>query len=319
MAQNYDCPSRQLAGMYSAHDELLGTNSGLYHDSIHRQPHYTQSSDLPLSVDTLPDEVLSKIFRTLVLSSVEDDELSQVPPQFTLGAVSARWRRVVWHTRDIWEVFSMKVTTSSLPNAISMLRVCNQNRRALQGHVTLDMGGIDPSASTTPHELLDELGSAMFLSTDASTFHSLQLHCPPTYWLRSLRKNCTSLRHLRLSWHPHLPNVRPPGRRPAYQEGGPWRKELRVQLPWKNLTTLSIHCVPVDVCIELLKGCHDLTHFESYNILCATEDPRRRLDIQANPLIAVLPNLQCLKWDSQQLGRDTWDLNQDGIRISFGP
>ncbi|KAF5351005.1 hypothetical protein D9756_008191 [Leucocoprinus leucothites] len=294
MAQNDDHRSRQLPSMYTAHDEFLGASSGLTHDSSHPQ-HCTPSNDLLSPTDALPDEVLSQIFQALILSSIEDDGLSQFPPQFTLGAVSARWRRVVWHTRNLWEIFSMKVTASTLPNVVSMLRVCNENRGVLKGYVALDMGGIDPNASKTPRELLDELGSAMFLSADASNFHSLQLHRPPTYWLRSLRKNCSSLHHLRLSWHPWWPDA-------ATGDRGPWRKELRVQLPWQNFTTLSIHCVPVNVCIELLKGCPDLTCFESYNIQNTAGNHHPPFGGQENSPITILTKLQCLKWDSQQLG-----------------
>jgi hypothetical protein len=73
----------------------------------------------------------------------------------------------------------------------------------------------------------------------------------------------------------------------------PWRTEMRVQLPWNNLTELSLHHVPVDVCIELLKGCPDLTYFASYRTMTSIRVP------DATGPATVLSKLECLKWDYQ--------------------
>ncbi|KAJ3562412.1 hypothetical protein NP233_g9590 [Leucocoprinus birnbaumii] len=92
-------------------------------------------------IDILPDDVLSRIFR-LVAIPHDQDSLPPTPLQLTLGAVSAQWRRIAWHTPVLWETFAMKITSSNM-KVVDMLKSCFINCGSLSCSVILDMEEID--------------------------------------------------------------------------------------------------------------------------------------------------------------------------------
>ncbi|KAJ3553148.1 hypothetical protein NP233_g12715 [Leucocoprinus birnbaumii] len=252
-------------------------------------------------IDILPDEVLSRIFRLVVRPHYEDN-LPLVPLQLILGEVSAHWRRIVWHTPDVWETSAMKITSTNLNNVVDMLKSCFINCGALSCSVILDMEELDHLPWSTSRECLNGLGNT--ISQYASKLHSIRLHCPPPYWLRPLGNHCSSLRQLQLSWTPP-----PPGAHVNLITYGTreWRKKFKiVQLPWHNLTHLSLYSAPVNVAIELLRGCPDLTEVMSMKALGSSEDTGNpsKFDLEPYPPPLALPKLRYLKWDSQLLVGD---------------
>ncbi|KXN84462.1 hypothetical protein AN958_12437 [Leucoagaricus sp. SymC.cos] len=159
--------------------------------------------------------------------------------------------------------------------------MCTRNRGNLSGSISLDFGLVLPCLPGD-RQYLDAVGSELFLSGGASKLDTLLLYSPPTHWLRALRRRCTTLLHLILSWDQSY-----------YLEIDPsttWRRNLRVELPWRGLTQLQLRSVPVDVCFELLTGCPDLTHFSSDNDL-----PRTGPDPVSDGQI-ILSKLEYLRW-----------------------
>ncbi|KAF5354032.1 hypothetical protein D9756_007186 [Leucocoprinus leucothites] len=147
-------------------------------------------------IGRLPREVLSEIFKALVLPSAARPHthirvFAFVPEEFkyifVLGAVSSLWREVVFSTPSLWTYFRWSPedleTETGSP---SILRYYLKNSGTLSIHLELHFFGVTPEDGSLFHPSVDEE-----LLENMSKIKTLLLHQPPAIWDGCLSKLTT--------------------------------------------------------------------------------------------------------------------------------
>lgn len=215
----------------------------------------------------LPDEILSTIFSYAcptpsVLSPEQDSHF-----QLVLGAVSSRWRQIIWSTPKFWKVAVMDEwwNPDSFDHTIALLSLYVRN----VGSCPLDLDFEIPSKSLLGESLADLTPFKDLVFRNAATkLRALNPRLIPAKWLSLLSGNCPNLQKLRvgkLYWPeqvietPELPS----GVAEVIITDVPNLHHLvydrdfdrRVVFPWHQITILDIHRLSLSQVLHLLHLC----------------------------------------------------------------
>ncbi|XP_006460485.1 hypothetical protein AGABI2DRAFT_117430 [Agaricus bisporus var. bisporus H97] len=243
------------------------------------------------STAALPNEILIIIFR-LVCSTVEPKNAGPIGcPQIILGSVSSHWRDIVVDMPEFWETFSVKISQENLQTTIPLLKVYSARRRQMPSSMQLDLRGLDYN-SPKVLESLTFLEGSIFSGDTPKLLHSMDVHCPPPYWLSTIVSQCSNLHELSLSWTP--------------QNTGTyiWSRRLPTSIPFYSLRILRINRVPIMLCFDLLLSCPNLTEFTCTTPLVhSRNDPDGWMMMNRDQEV-TFPRLERLTWTPT---RKYWD------------
>ncbi|KAF9449407.1 hypothetical protein P691DRAFT_774698 [Macrolepiota fuliginosa MF-IS2] len=229
----------------------------------------------------LPAEVLSAIFKLVAPQSIAslrttapEDELADAISKFHfpihLGAVSKRWREIVWSTPSLW-------TSTSFPHHVfpkkrrsRVFLLYLQNSKNLPLHLAFffpSSPDVDAQGSrgvlyrsTVDPDLIANMGRIQTLVLTDLPKTSL--------WLAHLDKLST-INNLMLGWSDDLP--KPDGEYPLNKcrslcclnlrgAESPRMERHLYNIPF-SITALDLDSLPIDTCIKLILKCRKLVRF----------------------------------------------------------
>lgn len=276
----------------------------------------------------LPPEILSNIFRyasppidfptrhfdtserviNTYTSPLPDLETNSPYLPVLLGSVCSYWRQVAQSTPELWNTLVLDVRRRTAVNHAQLLQLCLSKSKALPLEVEMDFRREQRVNHGEPLKdrgnkivaALRPIQGVLFDPDTMPKMRTLRLIAPPCEWLPLIPASFPNLEDLSLGW-PFRFSMRPPAslvldlsnlRRLTRVT---LSREVKLVLPWSQITNLKLLCLPIHVCLDILFRCENLEKCRVRHIFAES-----RSDLAAIPALQGEPislnRLQFLEW-----------------------
>lgn len=254
------------------------------------------------STRALPPEVLSLIF-----SYARGDPISNPTCQqdlVRLGHICSKWRNILLLVPRLWSRFTLTIKLQSgKQHGLQLLELYLNNTRDSPFSLCISFPRVYPAYNGLAGQIFQAL------QRHVSKVHTLKIECVPWAWVPWLSW-FSSVGALEISnvVMPPAPDVSLSFIRftRLYRlelSGSPCLRG--VQLPWTQITSLTLKSMPIDLCMSLLLQCPNLTEFH-------TLSSRRRIEN-----FALMPQIPDHTIQVEQLEHLSWSYEPDSTCSSY--
>lgn len=214
-----------------------------------------------------------------------------------LGAVSHRWRQVVWAAPQLWTTFSVKIYRRDCHRHISLLDLYFKNSGSLPMMVELDYVVRQTPLLLSPQQWdvsnsLSQATETLILS-NAARIHNLIITGLPFQHISFVSRSFPQCESMTLN----LPRS-PFDRHHSLDLAETPLRHFRAEnfhalptLPWSTIVTVQLCGMPIEYSVELLTKCPNLAEFASIR----PQSGITHLPILDEPV--VLEHLESFTWD----------------------